>query len=253
MEQLEWPLERVITLYTPLEHRPPTVGEVSLIAEHLEFNTGVQNQIDTTLALQADLMRSLIIKGYLPEYCFRRRAQTHNEWTEGKNSKTHHPLIKTYMFCFLEELFEYKQSVERMEPQWHQLLELMDCLHFLLEILQLSGINTQEDVITLAFNHIPGLSKMEDDKINAMVYNLYMKSNIEDFVWAITSASHKLKGNPWRETPAELFPNGYLQELCLTLLGFFVFIEKTNRTELPIVTLYYIKNQLNHIRLNKKR
>jgi len=141
-------------------------------------------------------------------------------------SKEGQARLKDFCWRTTEELMEAKESYDRGDDMEHTLEEVVDALHFFVELCILSKWETFPN------NSITPTQEVNEHLFYAPVYPLGIAANL-------------LKNKAWKQTFVETDVNrynDYLADASQQLLGIFGYFDQSLR---DVYNIYYRKNRVN--------
>lgn len=169
--------------------------------------------------------------------------------------------LKDFAWRTMEELFEATDALSpnTMEGREHFLEEMIDSIHFFIELNLLCGIS----VIDIkqfyevpeeldCFEFLEGLAKVLPFTQNPEDIKLIPESTIiySCIGQPIGNAMNKLKNKPWKQTHMITDREAFINNLLPAWIGFFrVLSLKYGLTAKDIFTLYFKKSEVNKFRI----
>ncbi len=167
--------------------------------------------------------------------------------------------LKDYAWRVQEELYEATDAlVQHPDNREHFLEEMIDSIHFFIELNILCGIDSQEIKKYYEVpNNVDSLSYLEEtSKLISAVEVKYLPEALLIYTTIgqpIGNAMNKLKNKPWKQTHMVTDIQSFKDCLMPTWLGYFkVLSEKHGLTAKDIFTLYFKKSEVNKFRIKSQ-
>lgn len=168
--------------------------------------------------------------------------------------------IKDFAWRVTEELLEATDALtQHKDDNTHFLEEMIDALHFFLELNLLCGINPDKireyfslpkdidsfDALSYISNQVETLSKEEIQNKVSDAQLIYVT-----ILQPIGNAMNRLKNKPWKQTHIVTDYENFLDCIMPAWLGFLrVLNHKYELTTQDIFTLYFKKSEVNKFRI----
>lgn len=167
--------------------------------------------------------------------------------------------LKDFAWRVTEELLEATDALTHHEDHTHFLEEMIDALHFFLELNLLCGIDSSKirdyfslpkdidsfEALSYISNEVETLSKEEIKNKITDAQLIYVT-----ILQPIGNAMNRLKNKPWKQTHIVTDYEAFLDCLMPAWLGFFrVLNHRYDLTPQDIFTLYFKKSEVNKFRI----
>jgi len=154
--------------------------------------------------------------------------------------------LKDVMWRVTEELAESMEA-EINKDSLHQAEELSDALHFLVQLMLMSGIAWDD---SLPIFLIPGV------QAEKLYLNIPIKSDIIHNYWAVVYylglAGNCLKSKKWKQTPMLTDKDRYKDYLRWAFFSLLAIFKRLNYTFEEVYIIYYKKSAVNEFRQRTK-
>lgn len=163
--------------------------------------------------------------------------------------------LKDFAWRVMEEVFESLEvafdmnqtKLSKKELIFHAKEELGDGLHFLIELLILSGIQQSaiEEVIDGFFGVLTDRD-FKPESVSFYVEDVHY-STVEFGIW-LGRAMNLLKNKPWKQTQYNTDENRFFKYLLEALRKYFILMFQF-MTKLEIMNFYFRKTEVNNFRI----
>ena len=170
--------------------------------------------------------------------------------------------LKDYAWRVQEELYEATDAlVQHPDNPEHFLEEMIDSIHFFIELNILCGIGPQQikeyyeipegvDKLSYLEGVSKGLSISENIDIKYIPDALLIYTHIGQ---GVGNAMNKLKNKPWKQTHMVTDKQAFMDAILPSWIGYFkVLSEKHGLSAQDIFTLYFKKSEVNKFRIRSQ-
>lgn len=175
-------------------------------------------------------------------------------WTKAPDleDRVHQAHVKYVAWCFIEEMVEAVDA-----PDDKSIEEIVDALHFLLELMIFCGM-TPEELYHRTIKSVGTQAVETIDRFDYLFFSIGVSHladgmvPLERVTVAAGRAMYELKQKPWRVTPRHTDVEGLRSSLGVLFHAFILFAITKGVTAKQVYLGYFHKNGINHNRVQEK-